>query len=44
VGVDPQQHVHAVPGPFGDLGRLGSCLEPGGDTGVSQVVRAPGER
>ena len=28
--VDPQQHVGAVPGPFGDLGGGDARVEPGG--------------
>ena len=28
-GVDPQQHVHAVAGPFGDLGSRYASVEPG---------------
>jgi hypothetical protein len=43
-GIDPQQYVHAVPGPLGNLGRVDAAVEPGGQAGVPQVVRAPGER
>jgi len=43
-GVDPQQHVDAVPGPFGDLSRIHATVEPGGQAGVPEVVGPPGER
>src|SRR5215813_756798 len=36
LGVDTQQHVHAVPCPFGDLGSGYSGVEPGRDGGVAQ--------
>ena len=28
LGVDPQQDIHAVPGPFGDLGGIDASVEP----------------
>jgi hypothetical protein len=43
LGVDPQQHVDAVPGPFGDLGRVDAAVEPRGQTRVPQVVGPPGQ-
>jgi hypothetical protein len=42
LGVDPEQHVHAVPGPFGDLGRVDAAVEPRGQAGMPQVVGSPG--
>lgn len=36
LGVDPQQHVHAVAGPLGDLGSCDAGVEPGGHCGVPQ--------
>jgi hypothetical protein len=30
LGVHPQEHLHAVPGPFGDLGRVNARVQPGG--------------
>jgi hypothetical protein len=30
LGVDPQQHVDAVPGPLGHLGRIHAAVEPRG--------------
>lgn len=44
LGVDPRQHLDAVPGPVGDLGRVDARVQPGGQAGVPQVVRSPGER
>ena len=44
LGVDPQQHVDAVPGPFGDLGRVDAAVQPRGEAGVPEVVGPPGER
>jgi len=38
LGVDPQQHLDAVPGPFGDLGRVYAAVQPGGQAGVPEVV------
>jgi len=40
LGVDPEQDVDAVAGPFGDLGGGDSAVEPGGEAGVPEVVRA----
>ena len=37
-GVDPQQHVHAVASPLGDLWGGYSGVQPGGDRRVAQVV------
>ena len=44
LGVDPQQHVHAVPSPLRHLGRVHAAVEPRGEAGVPEVVRAPRER
>src|SRR5262249_50714507 len=44
LGVDPQQHVHAVPSPLGYLGRIDAAIEPRGQAGVPEVIWAPGER
>src|SRR5215471_8439918 len=44
LGVDPQRHVHAVPGPLGYLGRVDAAIEPRGQAGVPEVIWAPGER
>ena len=41
LGVDPQEHVHAVPGPLGHLGGVDAAVQPGGQAGVPEVVRAP---
>jgi len=35
LGVDPQQHIHAAPGPFGDLGRADAAVEPRGQACVA---------
>src|SRR5215470_726113 len=43
-GVDPQEHVHAVPGPLGYLGRVDAAVEPRGQAGVPEVIWAPRER
>jgi len=45
LGVDPQQHVDAVPGPSRDLGLVDAAVEPRGQTRVPEVVgrRARGE-
>ena len=43
LGVDAQQHVHAVPGPLGHLGGIDAAVEPGGQAGEPQVVWPPGE-
>jgi len=44
LGIDPQQYVHAVSGPLGYLGRVDAAVEPRGQAGMAEVVRAPGER
>jgi hypothetical protein len=44
LGVDPQQHVHAVPRPFGNLRSRNSGVEPGRDGGVAQVIGPAQER
>jgi hypothetical protein len=43
-GIDPQEHIHAVPRPLGYLGRVDAAVEPCGQAGVPEVVRAQGER
>ena len=43
LGVDAQQYVHAVPGPFGYLGGVDAAVQPGGQAGVPQVVWPPSE-
>jgi hypothetical protein len=43
LGVDPEQHVHAVTCPLGDLRRGDPGVEPCGDGGVAEVVGAPGQ-
>ena len=43
-GVDPEQHVHAVPCPFGDLGSRYGSVEPGRYGRVAPVIRPPHER
>jgi len=42
VRVDGEQHGNAVPGPLRDLGGGGTGVQPEGQGGVSQIVRAPG--
>ena len=44
LGVDPQEDVHAVPGPFRHLGRVDAAVEPRGQAGVPEVVWVPRER
>src|SRR5262249_34925329 len=44
LGVDPQQHVHAVPGPLGYLSRVDAAVEPRGQAGMPEVIWAPSER
>lgn len=39
LGVDAQEHGHAMASPFGDLGWGDSGAEPGGHGGMSQGVR-----
>jgi hypothetical protein len=43
-GVDAEEDVDGVAGPFGDLRRVSGGLEPDGDGGVAEVVGAPGEQ
>ena len=44
LGVDLEQHVHAVPGPLRDLGRWHSRIEPKRHGGVPQLVGHLAER
>ncbi len=44
LGVDPQQHVHAVTGPLRYLGGVDAAVQPCGQAGVPKVIRPPGER
>jgi hypothetical protein len=44
LGVDPQQHVHAVARPLGDLRSGHPRVEPGGYRRVAEVVGAPGQQ
>jgi hypothetical protein len=44
LGVDPQQHVDAVPGPLRHLGGIDAAVEPRGQAGMPKVVRSPSER
>lgn len=44
VGIDPQQHVHAVASPLGNTLWFDARPEPCGDAGVPQVIRALRER
>ena len=44
LGVDPEQHVNAVPGPFGDLRGVHSGVEPHRQAGVPEVVHPAGQR
>jgi hypothetical protein len=37
LGIDPQQHVHAVPGPLGYLGRVDAAVQPRRQAGVPEV-------
>src|SRR5690606_552669 len=43
-GVDPQQHVNAVPSATRDLGRRHTGVQGERDTTVAEVVRSSGER
>jgi len=43
LGVDAQQHVHAVPGPLGHLGGIDAAVQPGGQAGMAEVAWPPGE-
>jgi hypothetical protein len=38
LGVDPQQHVHAVPGPLRHLGGVDAAVEPRGQAGMPKVI------
>ena len=44
LGVDPQQNVHAVASPLGNLGRGNPGVQPGGNRRMPQIVRAPGQQ
>ena len=44
VGVNPQQHRHAVPGPSGHLSGWDTSRQPGGQAGMAQAVGAPRRR
>lgn len=44
LGVDTQQDVDAVAGPFGDLGRVHAGVEPERYRRVPEVVRPGSER
>jgi hypothetical protein len=41
LGVDAQQHVHAVASPLGDLGRRHSGVQPSGDRRMTEIIGAP---
>jgi hypothetical protein len=43
LGVDPQQHVDPVPGPFSHLCRVDAAVQPGQQAGVPQVVGPTGQ-
>ena len=42
LGLDPQQYVHAMAGPFGDLGGIDAAVQPRGQASAAQVVRPTG--
>jgi hypothetical protein len=44
LGVDPQQHVDAVPSPLRHLGRVHAAIEPRGQAAMPEVIRPPRER
>jgi alkylation response protein AidB-like acyl-CoA dehydrogenase len=44
LGVDPEEDIHAVPGPLGDLGRRDPGIQPSRNGCVAQVVRVLGQR
>jgi hypothetical protein len=44
LGVDPQQHVDAVPGPLRHLSGIDAAVQPRGQASVPEVIRAPCER
>jgi hypothetical protein len=44
LGIDPQEHVHAVPGTLGDLGGVHAGVEPQRHRGVPQVVGTARQR
>ena len=41
LGVDPQEHVHAVPGPLCHLGGVDATVQPRGQAGVPKVIWPP---
>ena len=43
LGVDPEQHFDAVPGPLGDARRRDSRAQPQRYSRVTQVVGSPGQ-
>src|SRR5215471_13077095 len=43
LGIDPQQDLHAVACPVGDLGRWYSSVEPYGQRRVAKVIGPPGQ-
>ena len=43
LGIDPEEYVDAVPGPFGDLGWVDATVEPRGKARVPKVVGPPAE-
>jgi len=43
LGVDSQENVDTVPGPFGDLGWEDAAVQPCGQAGVPEVVWPPGQ-
>ena len=44
LGTDPQEYVHAVARPLGDLGRWHSGVEPGGHRRVAKVIGPSGQQ
>ena len=44
LGINPQQNVHAVSCPLGDLGCWYSSVEPCGQRRVAQVIGPPGQQ
>ena len=43
LGVDPQEHVHAVAGPLGYLRGLDASVQPRGQAGMPKIVWPPCE-
>ncbi|GLW99599.1 hypothetical protein Misp02_36860 [Microtetraspora sp. NBRC 16547] len=39
LGVYAEEDIHAMPGPFGDIGGRDAGIEPEGDSRVPEVVR-----